>query len=55
MPRPVSMILGKIFSGFLTSSAMFTESSKPTMAKKARVVPAVTARKIALVLRRCRT
>src|SRR5215212_7314594 len=40
------MILGKIRSGSLTSSAMFTESSKPTMAKKASVVPAVTATKI---------
>src|SRR5215213_9651961 len=40
------MILGKIRSGSLTSSAMLTESSKPTMAKKASVVPAVTATKI---------
>ena len=48
MPSPVSMILGKTFSGFLVSSAMLTESSKPTMAKKASVVPAVTARKIDL-------
>ena len=33
---------GKIFEGFLVSSAMFTESSKPTMAKKASVVAAMT-------------
>ena len=37
------MILGKTFSGFLVSSAMFTESSKPTIAKNASDVPAVTA------------
>ena len=42
------MILGKIRSGSLTSSAMFTESSKPTMAKNASDVPAVTATKIDL-------
>src|SRR5918993_5238440 len=46
IPRPVSMIFGKMRSGSLTSSAMLTESSKPTMAKKASVVPAVTATKI---------
>lgn len=39
------MILGKIRTGSLVSSAMFTESSNPTMAKKARVVAAVMARK----------
>ena len=42
------MILGKIRSGSWTSSAMFTESSKPTMAKNASDVPAVTATKIDL-------
>ena len=42
------MILGKTVSGFLVSSAMFTESSKPTMAKNASEVPAVTAMKIDL-------
>ena len=42
------MIFGKTRSGSLTSSAMLTESSKPTMAKKASEVPAVTATKIDL-------
>ncbi len=42
------MIFGKTFSGSFTSSAMFTESSKPTMAKKARVVAVLTAMKIDL-------
>ena len=50
MPSPVSMILGKILAGSLVSSAMFTESSKPTMAKKASEVPAVTAMKTDLSL-----
>ena len=48
MPSPVNMIRGKIFSGSFVSSAMFTESSKPTMAKKASEVPAVMAMKIDL-------
>ena len=46
--RPVSRILGKTFDGSLTSSAMFTESSKPTMAKNASDVAVVTAMKIDL-------
>ena len=45
MPRPVSSIFGKILTGSLVSSAMFTESSKPTIAKKASEVAAVTAMK----------
>ena len=45
MPRPVSRVRGKIFSGSLVSSTMFTESSKPTIAKNAIDVAAVTARK----------
>ena len=48
MPRPVSIILGKSRRGFSVSSAMLTESSKPTMAKKASVVAAVTAMKALL-------
>ena len=44
MPSPVSMVLGKIFSGSLVSSTMLTESSNPTMAKNAIDVAAVTAR-----------
>ena len=44
MPSPVSMVRGKICSGSLVSSTMLTESSKPTMAKKAIEVAAVTAR-----------
>ena len=43
-PRPVSIVRGKIFCGSCTSSTMLTESSKPTMAKKATEVAAVTAR-----------
>ena len=39
------MILGKILTGSLVSSAMFTESSKPTIAKNASAVAAVTAPK----------
>ncbi len=45
MVRPVSSIFGKILTGSLVSSAMFTESSKPTIAKKASEVAAVTAMK----------
>ena len=45
MPSPVSMVRGKIRSGSLVSSTMLTESSNPTMAKKAIEVAAVTARK----------
>ena len=48
MPRPVSITFGKIRLGSLVSSAMFTESSKPTIAKNASVVAAVTARKALL-------
>ena len=44
MPRPVSMVRGKIRSGSWVSSTMLTESSKPTMAKNATDVAAVTAR-----------
>ncbi len=44
MPRPVSIIFGKIRTGSLVSSAMLTESSKPTIAKKASEVAAVTAK-----------
>ena len=40
--RPVRSTFGKMFEGSLHSSAMFTESSKPTMAKKASVVAAMT-------------
>ena len=39
----MSSTLGKMRLGSLVSSAMLTESSKPTMAKKASVVPAITA------------
>ena len=45
MPRPVSIIFGKSRTGSLHSSAMLTESSKPTMAKNASDVAAVTAKK----------
>ena len=45
MPRPVSIVRGKIRSGSWVSSTMFTESSKPTIAKNAIDVAAVTARK----------
>jgi hypothetical protein len=45
MVRPVSITFGKIRTGSLVSSAMFTESSKPTIAKKASEVAVVTARK----------
>jgi hypothetical protein len=45
MVRPVSITFGKIRTGSLVSSAMFTESSKPTIAKNASEVAVVTARK----------
>jgi hypothetical protein len=45
MPKPVSSIFGKIFTGFFVSSATLTESSKPTIAKKPNDVAVVTARK----------
>ena len=45
MPRPVSIIFGKSRTGSLLSSAMLTESSKPTIAKNASDVAAVTAKK----------
>ena len=50
MPSPVSIIFGKILTGSLVSSAMFTESSKPTIAKNASEVAAVTAKKALLSL-----
>src|ERR687890_208279 len=43
IPRPVSMVRGKMRSGSLVSSTMLTESSKPTIAKKAIDVAVVTA------------
>ena len=43
MPRPVSIIFGKIRSGSLVSSTMLTESSKPTIEKNAIAVAMVTA------------
>ena len=45
IPRPVSITRGKSRTGFVHSSAMLTESSKPTMAKKASEVAAVSAMK----------
>ena len=48
MPRPVRSVRGKIFSGSWVSSTMLTESSKPTIAKNAIDVAAVTARKMPL-------
>ncbi len=42
------MIFGKVRSGSLVSSTMFTESSKPTIAKNAIEVAAVTARNMPL-------
>jgi hypothetical protein len=42
MNSPASRIFGKVFVGSLVSSAMLTESSKPTIAKKASVVAAIT-------------
>ena len=44
MVNPVSITFGKIRTGSLVSSAMFTESSKPTIAKNASDVAVVTAR-----------
>ena len=52
MPSPVSMVRGKICSGSLVSSTMLTESSKPTIAKNAIEVAAVTARNMPLALGR---
>ena len=48
MVRPVSITLGKIRTGSLVSSAMFTESSNPTIAKNASEVAVVTARNMLL-------
>ncbi len=45
MPRPVNRVLGKILLGSFVSSAMFTESSKPTIAKNASEVAVLMARK----------
>src|SRR5689334_18826468 len=50
MPRPDSSTLGNTRTGSLVSSAMFTESSKPTIAKKASDVAVVTARNAFLSL-----
>ena len=43
MPSPVNIVRGKIRSGSLVSSTMLTESSNPTIEKKAIVVATVTA------------
>ena len=48
--RPASSTFGKILRGSLHSSAMLTESSKPTIAKNAREVAAVTAKNALLSL-----
>jgi hypothetical protein len=40
---PSSIARGKILAGCLVSSAMFTESSKPTIAKNASAVAEVIA------------
>ena len=48
--RPLNRIFGNISTGSLVSSAMFTESSKPTIAKNANEVAAVTATKVLLSL-----
>lgn len=45
MVSPDSSTFGKVVTGFLVSSAMFTESSKPTIAKNASDVAVVTAKK----------
>ena len=45
MRNPVNSTFGKIRTGSLVSSAMLTESSKPTIAKNASDVAVVTARK----------
>ena len=42
MNSPASSTFGKMPTGSLHSSAMLTESSNPTMAKKASVVAAIT-------------
>ena len=52
---PVIIILGKIRTGSLVSSAMLTESSNPTMAKNANEVAAVTAKKALLSLGESKT
>ena len=49
-PRPVSIIRGKSRIGSWHSSAMFTESSKPTIAKNASDVAAVIAKNVLLSL-----
>jgi hypothetical protein len=49
-PSPVSIIFGKSRPGSLHSSAMLTESSKPTIAKNASDVAAVTAKNALLPL-----
>ena len=51
MPRPVSIIRGKLRTGSLVSSAMFTASSKPTIAKKAIDVAAVIGEEDVLLAR----
>ncbi len=51
MTRPASSTFGKMRVGFLHSSAMLTESSKPTIAKKASVVAAITGQNGAAVRR----
>ena len=43
MPSPLSIILGKMRLGSFVSSAMLTESSKPTIAKNASEVAVLTA------------
>ncbi len=50
MPRPVSIILGKSRAGSWHSSAMLTESSKPTIAKNASAVAADSAKNTLLSL-----
>ena len=47
-PSPVSIIFGKSRTGSLHSSAMLTESSKPTMAKNASAVAVATAMNVPL-------
>src|SRR5690349_18002718 len=48
MERPDNNTFGKTRTGSLVSSAIFTESSNPTMAKNASDVAVVTARKVFL-------
>ena len=50
IPSPVSIMRGKSRIGSLHSSAMLTESSKPTIAKKASEVAAVIAKNVLLSL-----